>query len=268
MRPHQQSDDRQPTSAARMYDYFLGGTNNLQVDRDAAAEGLRYDPDLGKIAQANRQFLIRAVRHVAEQGVSQFLDVGSGLPTQENVHEVAQSINPGARTIYVDSDPSVLPQAEALLVGDEQTRFIKADVRDPHGILTHPDTLRHFDVDQPWGLVLCSVLHFVPDADDAYGVVFRLMEAMPPKSYMVFAHVSSTDIDPGIYKIMMAANAKSLSTPVTYRTVEEIARFFDQPGWSLLEPGLVDVQRWQPGHVTDDYTRLTARVLGGVAQKA
>ncbi|MGI5274164.1 SAM-dependent methyltransferase [Nonomuraea sp. CA-218870] len=254
-------------SPARMYDYFLGGTTNYQVDRDAAERGLAYAPEIKTIATANRQFLIRAIRFVAEQGVDQFLDIGSGLPTQENVHEIAQSVTPSARTVYVDNDPSVLPQAQALIIGDDRTRYIQADVRDPHGILNHKETLQHLDPARPWAVVLCSVLHFVPDADDPYGVVYRLMEAVPAGSYLIFSHVSRTDVDPELYKILMATNANNLSNPITYRTMEEIARFFDQPDWELLAPGMVDVQRWQPDGVADDFTPGRVRVLGGVARK-
>ncbi|PZG18033.1 hypothetical protein C1J01_16320 [Nonomuraea aridisoli] len=248
-----------------MYDYLLGGTNNYAVDRAAAAEGMKYDPDIRAVAVANRSFLKRAVRYVAEQGITQFLDVGTGLPTEENVHEIAQSVAPNARTVYVDNDPNVLPLAQALIVGDEQTRYIEADLRDPHGILTHPVTVRHLDHSQPWCLVLCSVLHFVPDADDAYGVVYRLMDAMPPGSYMIFTHASSTDIDPRLQEIVTRTNAR-LRVPITYRPIEDIARFLDHPGWEMVQPGLVDVQRWQPEKVSDDdATSYTIRVMAGVA---
>ncbi|MFI6713514.1 SAM-dependent methyltransferase [Nonomuraea sp. NPDC050478] len=267
MRTQQPDEEMSSPSPARMYDYFLGGTTNYQIDRDAAERGLTYAPEIKTIATANRQFLIRAIRFLAEQGVNQFLDIGSGLPTQENVHEIAQSVTPSARTVYVDNDPSVLPQAQALIIGDDRTRYIQADVRDPHGILSHPETTRHLDPAQPWAVVLCSVLHFVPDADDPYGVVYRLMEAAPSGSYLIFSHVSRTDVDPELYKILIATNSNNLSNPITYRTVEEIARFFDQPDWDLLPPGMVDVQSWQPHSIVDDFTPGRVRVLGGVARK-
>jgi hypothetical protein len=206
------------------------------------------------------------VRFVAQQGIRYYLDVGSGLPTELNVHEVAQSEQPSARIVYVDNDPETLAHAQALIEGDEQTGYILADMRDPHGVLTHPEVVRHLDHAQPWALVLCAVLHFVADADDPYGVVYRYMSEAPPGSYMVFSHVS-TDIDPDLFEIMKASNS-SLRVPYSYRTVEEIARFFAQPGWELVEPGLVDVQRWRPGTALENYPRYGARVLGGVARKA
>ncbi|AQZ63049.1 unnamed protein product [[Actinomadura] parvosata subsp. kistnae] len=255
-----------PASPARIYNYLLGGTDNYEVDRRVAEVGLRRDPTLAQLARANRAFLIETVRHVAQQRVGQFLDVGSGLPTELNVHEVAQSVEPGARTIYVDNDPATLAHSQALIEGDELTRYILADMRDPHGILTHPEVVRLLDYTQPWALVLCAVLHFVPDADDPYGLVYRFMQEAPPGSYMVFSHVSSTDIDPDLFEIMTATNA-TLPVPYSYRSVEEIGRFFAQPGWSLLEPGIVDVQSWRPGKALERYPRFGARVLGGVARK-
>ncbi|MCK2222101.1 SAM-dependent methyltransferase, partial (plasmid) [Actinomadura sp. ATCC 31491] len=149
MPDHSRQTGPNTVSPARMYDYMLGGTHNYPVDRAAAEAGFAYDPDVVKIARAARRFLIESVRHISQQGVRNFLDIGSGLPTQENVHEVAQAVNPDAKVVYADNDDSVLPEAEAVIVGDPNTVYIEADVRDPDGILGHPKVKQHLDPDQP-----------------------------------------------------------------------------------------------------------------------
>lgn len=231
-------------SPARMYDYFLGGGNNFEIDRRMAEQVISVSRETVAVARSNRRFLTEAVRHVAGQGIRQFLDVGSGLPTQQNVHEVAQTVHPDARTMYVDSDPSVLPQARALIAGDPNTGYIEADLRAPDGILSHPETLRLIDFGRPVAVLLVAVLHFVPDEDDPRALVARLMDGLPSGSHLVLSHVTRDGIHPELWERVQATNPK-MAVPLQFRTGEEIATFFD--GLDLVAPGMVDCRAWSQG---------------------
>jgi SAM-dependent methyltransferase len=250
-----------------MYDYFLGGTVNLQVDRVAADSGLAVVPEIRDVALANRRFMVRAVRHVARQGLTQFLDIGSGLPTQENVHQVVGAVHPSARTLYVDNDPSVPAQARELIGGDPNARYLQADLRDPEHLLTHPETLAHLDLSRPVCVLLVAVLHFVQDAEDPYGLVARLMAAVPPGSHLILSHASRTDVDPELWEVLQAGNRSRLAVPITYRTAEEIGGFLDMPGLRVIGPGLTDVRAWQPDGEKGDLAPARMRVFGAVARK-
>jgi SAM-dependent methyltransferase len=230
-------------SVARMYDFYLGGKDNFRADREAAEQVLSVVPGVRDMARENRGFLVRAVRELAQRGVRQFLDIGAGLPTQQNVHQVALEAAPDSRIVYVDNDPIVLVHARALLADNDRTVVVEGDLLDPEGILRHPAVGAHLDFSQPMALLLVSVLHFVPGYDDALRIVRRLREALVPGGHLVLTHgyVGDSPVDVqsevgGVY-----ARTKSGSTP---RTFDQIAAFFD--GLDLLEPGLVPPEAWRP----------------------
>ena len=232
--------DASVASAARMYDYWLGGHDNFAPDRIAALKVAEMSPELPLVARANRAFLGRAVRFLAgEAGIRQFLDLGTGLPTKGNVHQVAQAIRPGARVVYVDNDPMVLAHSRALKTG-EGTAVIRADLRDPDTILSHPDTRRLIDFSEPLAVLFVAVLHFV-GGPDAHAAVARFTGTLGPGSYLVLSHGSS-EPDPQRAAAATALFA-STASPVTPRTREEILEFF--AGLEILEPGLVPVQQWR-----------------------
>ncbi|MFC0861127.1 SAM-dependent methyltransferase [Sphaerimonospora cavernae] len=229
---------------ARIYDYWLGGNDNFEADRKVAEATVAAFPGVVQAAQGNRAFLGRAVRFLAEQGITQFLDIGTGIPTQGNTHEVAQAVNPAARVVYVDNDPIVMAHARALLRGtpEGRTAYIEADLRDPDSILKHPDTLATLDFTEPIAIVIVGTLMFIRDEDDPFGVVKRYTDAVVPGSHLAVSHITA-DLAPET----MEAAAKAYNTgptPFTPRTAAEITRFFD--GFELVDPGLVAVFDWRP----------------------
>ena len=227
---------------ARMWNYWLGGKDNFAADREGAERVLEVMPSLPLIARAVRLFLIDAVHQLAtEHGVRQFLDIGTGLPTADNTHDVAQRAAPESRIVYVDYDPVVLTHAQALLTSSPEgmTDYIQADLRDTDTILK--GAARTLDFTRPVAVMLIAVLHFIPDADDPYAIVDRLMDAVPSGSYLVMAHAAS-DIDPEATAEMARRYNKMSSATITPRTRDQIARFFD--GLDLLPPGLVPISKW------------------------
>jgi SAM-dependent methyltransferase len=231
---------------ARMYDYFLGGKDNFQVDRDAAdqLDKVAGHGTTSTVAWENRRFLQRAVADLAEAGIDQFVDVGAGLPTQGNVHEIVQRVNPAARVAYIDNDPIVLSHGRALLADDKTTRVFTADMREPQAILTAPGLAELIDFARPVAVLFVAVLHFVRDDEDPYGIVGAFRDAMAPGSYLVLSHVA-TD---GLSAELLARNEdvyERSTSPSRPRSRDEIARFFD--GLDLLEPGLVRPGLWRPG---------------------
>jgi hypothetical protein len=253
-------------SPARMYDYFLGGKWNYEIDRQAAEAGLAVaGPVVRDMAVSNRAFLIAATRYLAQQGVAQYLDIGSGLPTQENVHEVVRAVNPQACTVYVDNDPSVRAMSQAIIVGHPNTHYTEGDLRDPQSILSNPEVLRSLDFSQPMALLLVAVLHFVPDSYDPVGLIGRYVEALPSGSYVVISHISRTGMDADLYEVLEATN-KNLAVPIAYRSREEIAGLLDLPSLEVLKPGLVDVQAWAPGEELA-FSPSRQRLFGAVARK-
>jgi SAM-dependent methyltransferase len=228
-------------SAARMYDYYLGGSHNFQVDRDMAEEAIELWPELPKIIRANRAFLHRAVRTVSEQGVNQFLDIGSGIPTVGNVHEVARRWVPDATVAYVDRDPVAVAHSRALLAGDDRTAVLQADLRDPDAIFGDPALRRMLDLTRPVALLLVAVLHFIPETDEPHAAVRRLVDRLPSGSFLVLSHAS-----PPARPEVSASHEELYQrtpTPLTMRTEPEIRAFFD--GMELLEPGLVRIAKWR-----------------------
>ena len=235
---------------ARMYDYILGGKNNYAVDREAAEKVLAASPHVRVGARANRRFLIDAVRRLAQEaGVRQFLDIGSGLPTQQNVHEVAQAIDPDARVVYVDNDPLVRVHAEALLATDPNTIVLEGDLRDPQALLNRPELREHLDFSQPIALLLVAVLHFIEDTQQAYRIVKTLCDALPPGSYLAISHVLKDEKQEG-----PAAQARAMYSRPGFgavpRTKDEILGFFT--GLTPVGDGLVHLADWTvPGKSID-----------------
>src|SRR6266496_767235 len=248
---------------ARVYDYWLGGTDNFAADREAAERVLATTPGLRYRVRANRAFLGRATRYLAaEAGLRQFLDIGTGIPAAGNTHEVAQRVAPDARVVYVDNDPIVLLHAQALLRSTPEgaTAYLQADLRDPGAILDRAAAL--LDFGQPVAVMLLGVLHLIQDGEDPWGIVARLMAAMPPGSYLTISH-PAIDIHPSQANAQRVYNER-VATPQTLRTREQVARFFD--GLELVDPGLVQVHQWRPGP-GDSAPEGTVSAHGAVACK-
>ncbi|GAA4896150.1 SAM-dependent methyltransferase [Streptomonospora salina] len=230
-------------SAARLYDFYLGGKDNYAADREAGTELLERIPELHSTAHANRYFLRRVVRHLAaEAGIDQFLDIGSGLPTQDNVHQVAQRHAPGARVVYVDNDPIVLAHAHALLAEDPATTAVaEADLRDPAGILAHPQIRGMIDFSRPVAVLMIAVLHFLTDEDRPYEVVAALRDRLCPGSYIAVSHLEN-ETSPQRAAFMEQVYARSSAT-LKGRSHAEIRRFFT--GMELVEPGVMPISQWR-----------------------
>ncbi|MBT2208055.1 MULTISPECIES: SAM-dependent methyltransferase [Actinomadura] len=245
---------------ARIYDYWLGGKDNFAVDRAAAEQVIAATPTVKPGVTANRAFLSRAVRFMVGEGVTQFLDIGTGIPTADNTHLIAQAASPESRVVYVDNDPIVLTHARALLSGvTAPTSFIDADLRDTGRILEGAAEL--LDFTRPIGLLLIAILHCVPDEEEPGALVRTLMGALAPGSFLAVTH-------PGIDQLpdQMAAAEKALTDAmgyrVTFRTREGVGRFFT--GLDLLEPGVVAVQEWRP---ESPPAPIKTGMWGGVARK-
>ncbi len=229
---------------ARVYDFMLGGKDNYAPDRELAEAMKEQLPDLPAMLRANREFLGRAVRHlVSERGIRQFLDVGSGIPTPQNVHQEAQELDPAARVVYVDNDPMVLAHSRALMVGtpEGRTAFAMGDARDPDAVLADPAVFATLDRTQPIALLLVSILMYFSD-EEAYAIVATLMDALPPGSHLVISHPTA-DFHPESHR---AADVGT-SGGITYnnRSQAEVERFFT--GLDLLDPGVVPMLEWRPG---------------------
>jgi len=229
-------------SVARMYDFFLGGKDNFASDRRAAEEVSRALPSVAGVARSNRLFLQRAVRFVAESGIGQFLDLGAGLPTQGNVHEIARSVDSRARVVYVDNDPVVSSHGRALLARDEQTAVIEADLRDPDTLLGDARVRRLLDFDRPLCVLFVAVLHFVSDQEDPAGLVRRYRDALPPGSHVILSHAAVEE--QRNIEVADAYRSASASAPFVARTREQVTSFLD--GLEILEPGVVALHEWRP----------------------
>jgi hypothetical protein len=247
---------------ARIYNYWLGGKDNFAADREAAELVIASYPTILDSVREQRAFLGRAVTYLAgEAGIRQFLDIGTGLPSANNTHEVAQALAPQARIVYVDNDPIVLAHARALLASEPRgaTAYLDSDLRDTDTILAQ--AARTLDFGEPVAVMLLGILHCIPDSDDPAGLVTRLLDAVPPGSYLVIAHPASDIHAAAIGTAATRMNAV-MADPVTLRTHAEVARFF--AGWDLVEPGLVQLHRWR-AVPADDSTKLAN--YGGVARK-
>ena len=244
---------------ARVYDYWLGGKDNFAVDREAAEQVIEAYPGILRDVRAQRAFLSNAVSYLAGvAGIRQFLDIGTGIPTANNTHEVAQAVEPGCRVVYVDNDPMVLTHARALLVGvTAPTAYVDADLRDTGKVLAEAAQL--LDFSKPVAVMLISVLHLIPDEDDPHAIVTRLMDAVPSGSWLALSH-PARDVHP--QQVTEAASRFNQLAPAkaTLRTREQILRFFD--GLELLEPGLVQVHQWRPGLTAPAHDQQAAGYCG------
>lgn len=251
--------------SARMYDFWLGGKTNFPPDRALGEAFEQAIPSIKVMARENRRFLGRAVRYLAgEAGIRQFLDIGTGIPTEGNTHEVAQAAAPDSRVVYVDNDPIVLAHARALMdsTGSGRTAYLHADLMEPEKILADPALARTLDLDQPVGLTLVAVLMLIADRDDPWAKARVLMDALAPGSYMAITH-PGTDFNPTAMAAVVEAAAKGNMTLVP-RTREEVARFFGD--WELVDPGVVPVMGWRPeGDAPADPT--AAYYWSGLARK-
>jgi hypothetical protein len=232
---------------ARVWDYLLGGKDNFAADRTAGEQLLQIMPEMGLVARGGREFLARAVHFLAaEAGIRQFLDIGTGLPTADNTHEVAQRAAPESRIVYVDNDPIVLTHARALLTSDPrgETAYISADIRDTDTILR--EAAQSLDLTQPVAVMLLAILHFIPDSDDPHGIVARLMQATASGSYLVISHASSDIMAQTVAAGAVTYNQHS-AVSVNLRTEQQVARFFD--GLELVPPGMTPLGHWRTGAV-------------------
>lgn len=256
-------------SAPRVYDFLLGGKDNYECDRVAAEKVLEVLPHADVVARQNRSFMHRAAGFLAEQGVTQYLDIGTGIPTSPNLHEVVQARQPDARVVYVDNDQLVMRHAEALLQSTTEQGYVtclEADLRDPHTILGVLRGREDLDFREPIGLSLNAVLHFLPDADEPYGSVETLVEALPPGSWLTVSHVTPDFAPEGVTAVVEQYRAAAISAQA--RTRGEVERFFT--GLELAEPGLVLIHRWRPGEAPRGGVELLdewVSCYGGVARK-
>jgi S-adenosyl methyltransferase len=249
--------------SARMYNYWLGGKENFAVDREAAEQAIAANPGIVADVQANRRFLARAVRCLTTDGIRQFLDIGTGLPTANNTHEVAQSVDPSSRVVYVDNDPIVLAHAKALLTSTPEGRaaYLEADLRDTGKILDA--AARTLDFRRPVALMLLIILHLIPDSDDPYGIVARLMAAMAPGSCLVLSHPASDIQAAAMAEMVRRINARGPTARATLRDRAGVTRFFT--GLEILDPGVVQPHRWRP--TARDVTGVNVTAWCGVGRK-
>jgi hypothetical protein len=229
-------------NVARLYDFFLGGHHNFAADREMARHLLAVEPNARYVVAQNRAFLGRAVRLLLASGVRQFLDLGSGIPAQDNVHEIAQRGDPGSRVVYVDNDPVAVAHSRQILAGNKRTTVIQEDLRRPEAVMAHPEATRLLDFSEPVGVLMVTILHFIPDADDPAGVVGRLTGRLVPGSHLVISHATheaAPDTAAEVAKLYASTSAAAHA-----RSRQEILRFFG--GFDLVEPGLVHQPRWRP----------------------
>ncbi|MGI5213376.1 SAM-dependent methyltransferase [Plantactinospora sp. CA-290183] len=252
---------------ARRYDYWLGGKDNFAVDRASGDAIAAAFPTIRCAAVENRRFVLRVVETLAEAGVRQWLDIGTGIPTSPAVHEVAQAVDPGCRVVYVDKDPMVVVHAAAMMNSSPcgATAYVQADLRDPQKILAHPAVVATLDFGQPIALLLGAVLHFLADSDDPYRIVAHLAQALPPGSYLVLSH-ATLDLPPAeTVERLSAVIATGEHGTLRPRTRNEIARFLT--GMELLEPGLVPVVQWRPDRPPSPEASAEETALYGVVAR-
>lgn len=224
-----------------MYDYLLGGASNFAADREFANEVLAAVPEMRRIALSNRAFLRRAVRRLACGGLRQFLDLGSGMPTVGDTHEVAAYGDPGARVLYVDNDALAVAHAELIHRSTERVRALRADIREPDRILAAPETAEVLDLNRPVVVLMVAVLHFVPDSSDPAGIVARYRDAVAPGSYLVFSHATA---DGGGAIDAAGSLYRDAGNPMILRSAQRCRELL--AGWELLDPGLVYAPQWHP----------------------
>lgn len=251
-------------SGSRVYDYFLGGMHNFEIDRQLADQISALSPQVGETMRANRKMLRRCVRFLIDAGITQFLDIGSGIPTVGNVHEIAQEQNPDARVLYVDIDPVAVAHSAAILDSNTNASIIQADFCDPDSILNHPETRRLLDFDKPIAVLILGVIHFVPDDADPASRVAQLRDAVAPGSYLAIVHATQDGQPPEVLEAQKLSGRTS--TEINLRTGEQISEYFD--GLTMVEPGLVHLPLWRPESPEDvgPHPELTG-AYGGVGSK-
>jgi len=245
---------------ARIYDYLLGGKDNYEVDQEAGDQLAAVAPEVWISVRANRAFLRRAVRYIVDSGVRQILDIGTGLPTSPNVHEIAQETAPDVRVAYVDNDPIVKAHADALLSRSGATSIVLADLRDPQAIVDHPDVRRVIDFDEPVAVLLVAIFHFLTDAENPGQIVSTLRDALPNGSFLVLSHATGDFAD----RSDAQAVYNNATATMNLRSRAEVERLFD--GFELVEPGLVQVPFWRPD-ATPSAESGEIGFYGGVARK-
>ncbi|SEP66103.1 O-Methyltransferase involved in polyketide biosynthesis [Streptomyces sp. yr375] len=254
-------------SVSRINDYYLGGSHNFEVDREAARRAMEFMPGLPKIMQANRAFMRRAVRYAAAEGITQFLDIGSGIPTFGNVHEVAQRASPGARVVYVDHDPVAVARSQEVLAGNADAGVVAADLRKPQEILGSVQVEQLIDLERPVALLLVAILQFVEDADDPYATVAEFAAALAPGSLLVLTHASYEGIPLPPERAQGAVDVyKDIRNPLIMRSRAEIERFFE--GYDMVEPGLVPMPLWRPDTAPEDEDPWGFSGFAGVGRTA
>lgn len=260
-----QAPDLSRPSIARVYDYVLGGKQHFEIDRRAAQGFIDALPDAPVIAKDNRNLLRRGVRYLVEEaGIRQILDIGSGLPTEGNVHELAHAIDPSTRVVYVDNDPGVLAHGRALLEGDATTAVITADLRDPASILADPVVTGLIDTSKPFAVLLSGIVQHLADDENPYGIVATLRESLPEGGYMLLSHFLDDD-EPRAGKLEQGFLNGGLGTG-RFRTWDEIRRFFE--GLEMVEPGLVYANDWRPDAGTPTDSPVHTLYAGGIGRKA
>ena len=256
--------DQDRPSSARIYDYLLGGGHNFAADRQIAEKFATALPGSRDIARLNRAFLRRAVLFMISAGVRQFLDIGSGIPTVGNVHEIAQKADPESRVVYVDIEPVAVAHSRLILEGNGRATAIQADLNDPEGILTHPDTVRLLDFAQPLGLLMVGVFHFVPEDNDPSKLLLGYRNALAPGSYLAMSHFTADTR--AAEMAAMVEVMKRTKDPIYPRTRERFTQLFD--GFELLEPRVVSTALWRPDSPDDLADRPERdQILAGVGRK-
>jgi hypothetical protein len=259
--------DTSTPNIARMNDYFLGGKDNFAADREAADKVLAIAPEIKEMTEENRDFLGRVVRYLGSQGIRQFIDIGSGLPTQRNTHEVARTQTPDARVVYVDSDPVVLSHARALLVDSAQTSVLEGDIMHPAELLRDCRERDLVDLDEPVAVLILTALHFIPHSDDPFKSVAWLRDALPDGSYLALSHVvfdtRPDAVDPieDIYRDILSRPGENAA-----RTRDEVLPFFD--GFDLVDPGLVYIREWRPDNPLKAQLPRKVWMAGGTGRKS
>jgi hypothetical protein len=258
--------DLNKPNAARMYDYLLGGYHNFAIDRMMVQKTLEVFPDTALHAKVSRRILARSVRFLVEQGIDQFLDIGSGIPTVGSSHEVAHSLNPNARVVYVDIDPVVVAHSKAILKDMPHTAVLHGDVRQPERIFNDESVIRLIDFSRPVGMLMVLLLHFVTDDAEAYRCVEKYRNKLAPGSYMVLSHSTFEEAPAEIMKLFQQITSRT-STPHKYRSKVEIEAFFN--GFEILEPGIVHLPLWHPESPDDPLLKEPGRSMSyvGVGRK-
>jgi hypothetical protein len=266
--PVEEIDTSRP-HPARMYDYYLGGRDNYEVDREAAQQVIDLFPDIVPMARGNRKFMHRAVRFLAESGVRQIIDIGTGIPTSPNTHQVAQQVSPDVRVAYVDNDPIVATYAGAHLMGAGNTGFFLGDLRDPERLLKHSTISELIDFGRPVGLLLVAILHFIRDDEDPAGLVAAYRDALPAGSYLVLSHTTGDfhQLDGDAGQARDVYRDKRATATLTLRSHQQVLDFFD--GFDLVDPGLVQTPLWRPdGPAPTEQELAHMGFYGGVGIKS